>query len=122
MEALKWCGIKVDEGIREGWKYGPYSQSDRKDLYRQYADMLVDKGDAYYAFDTPGKLESRKNESKKAGETFIYNADVRNNLNNSVSLRKVNGVKRLKKGNPLSSVTGCLTMKIFILMILSGGI
>ena len=52
MEALKWCGIKVDEGIQEGGRYGPYRQSDRKDLYRKYADTLVEKGDAYYAFDT----------------------------------------------------------------------
>ncbi len=54
MEALKWCGIKVDEGIKEGGNCGPYRQSDRKDLYRQYADSLVEKGDAYYAFDTDG--------------------------------------------------------------------
>ena len=65
MESLEWCGIIVDEGIREGGNYGPYRQSDRKDIYRQYADILIDKGDAYYAFDTPEKLETLRKESEK---------------------------------------------------------
>ena len=86
MEALEWCGIKVDEGIREGGNYGPYRQSDRKDLYRQYADMLVSKGDAYYAFDTPGALDNLRTESEKRGDTFIYNGSVRDKLKNSLSL------------------------------------
>jgi len=46
MESLQWCGINVDEGIREGGDYGPYRQSDRKAIYRQYADLLFEKGDA----------------------------------------------------------------------------
>jgi glutamyl-tRNA synthetase len=46
MESLKWCGITVDEGINEGGKYGPYRQSDKKDIFRQYADLLIDKNDA----------------------------------------------------------------------------
>ena len=54
MESLEWCGIRVDEGIREGGDFSPYRQSDRKAIYRQYADILVEKGDAYYAFDTAG--------------------------------------------------------------------
>ena len=84
MESLEWCGLKVDEGIREGGMYGPYRQSDRKSLYRQYADMLIDKGDAYYAFDTPEELEKLRSEHEsKAGDTFIYNGSVRNNLSNS---------------------------------------
>jgi len=69
MESLAWCGIVVDEGIREGGNYGPYRQSDKKADYKQYADFLVDKGDAYYAFDTPDSLESRRGESEKAGKT-----------------------------------------------------
>ena len=74
MESLKWCGIIVDEGINEGGNYGPYRQSDKKAIYRQYADILVEKGDAYYAFDTPEQLEALRSESEKAGNTFIYNA------------------------------------------------
>ena len=86
MEALDWCGIKVDEGIREGGKYGPYKQSDRKELYRQYADILIDKGDAYYAFDSSEKLDQLRSECEKRKETFIYNAAVRGDLDNSLSL------------------------------------
>jgi len=85
-ESLKWCGIIVDEGIHEGGEYGPYRQSDRKHLYRQYADYLINKGDAYYAFDTPGQLEKLRTDAEKEGKTFIYNASVRDRLQNSVSL------------------------------------
>ncbi len=88
MEALEWCGIVVEEGIREGGSFGPYRQSDRKAIYRQYADMLIAKGDAYYAFDTSEELDLRRREAEKAGETFIYNATTRNNLINSVSLKE----------------------------------
>jgi len=100
MESLKWCGIVVDEGIREGGNYGPYRQSDKKTIYRQYADILIDKGDAYYAFDTPEKLESLRSESEKAGKTFIYNAEAREKLINSVSLKEVEWREKLDKGEP----------------------
>jgi glutamyl-tRNA synthetase len=100
MEALRWCGIVVDEGIAEGGEYGPYRQSDRKDIYRQYADILVNKGDAYYAFDTPEELEILRTESEKAGRTFIYSAEIRGKLNNSVSLKKANWKEKLEKGEP----------------------
>ena len=89
MESLEWCGIKVDEGIREGGKFGPYRQSDRKEIYRQYADKLVEKGDAYFAFDTPENLETLRTESEKSGKTFIYNASIRESLNNSLALSEV---------------------------------
>lgn len=98
MDSLSWCGIIVDEGIREGGKYGPYRQSDRKAIYRQYADMLINKGDAYYAFDTSEKLESLRKESEKAGDTFIYNASAREELNNSVSLKESDWKAKLEKG------------------------
>lgn len=100
MDALVWCGIKVDEGIREGGSYGPYRQSDRKSLYRQYADMLVKTGDAYYAFDTSEALEKLRNEYESKGDTFIYNASVRNNLSNSLSLDEKEWKSKLKKGEP----------------------
>jgi glutamyl-tRNA synthetase len=100
MEALRWCGIVVDEGIAEGGEYGPYRQSDRKDIYRQFADILVNKGDAYYAFDTPEELEILRTESEKAGRTFIYSAEIRGKLNNSVSLKKANWKEKLEKGEP----------------------
>jgi glutamyl-tRNA synthetase len=100
MESLEWCGIIVDEGIREGGNYGPYRQSDRKTIYRQYADMLIDKGDAYYAFDTPEKLETLRSESEKAGETFIYSAGVRERLVNSISLKETEWKEKLDQGIP----------------------
>jgi len=100
MESLKWCGIVVDEGINEGGKYGPYRQSDRKAIYRQYADMLIEKGDAYYAFDTQEQLESLRAEAEKSGNTFIYNAAVREKLQNSLSMAKSEWKEKLANGDP----------------------
>ncbi len=100
MESLEWCGIVVDEGIREGGKYGPYRQSDKKPVFRQYADILVNKGDAYYAFDTPGQLESLRSEAEKAGKAFIYNAEIRGKMNNSLSLPEAEWKDKLEKGEP----------------------
>jgi glutamyl-tRNA synthetase len=98
MESLKWCGIIVDEGIREGGSFGPYRQSDRKEIYRQYADILVGKGNAYYAFDTPEQLEDLRNATAKEGGTFIYNAVIRDRLNNSLSLPEAEWRRRLDDG------------------------
>ena len=98
MESLNWCGIRVDEGIREGGDYSPYRQSDRMDIYRQYADMLVGKGDAYYAFDTAEQLGLLREEAEKDGNTFIYNASVREKLSNSISLSEQVWKEKLKAG------------------------
>lgn len=100
MEALKWCGITVDEGINEGGDHGPYRQTDRKNIYRQYADLLFDRGYAYYAFDTPGELEALRLESEKEGNTFIYGSKIRGKLKNSVSLSDVDWNARLDNGDP----------------------
>jgi len=100
MESLKWCGIIVDEGINEGGKYGPYRQSDKKAVYREFADLLVNRGDAYYAFDTPEDLEVLRREAEQAGNTFIYNAAVRENLINSFSLKESEWKEKLASGEP----------------------
>jgi glutamyl-tRNA synthetase len=100
MESLAWCGITVDEGIREGGDYGPYRQSDKKAIFRQYADELINKGYAYYAFDTPDQLESLRKNSEKAGLTFIYNAANRENLSNSISLNESEWKEKLRSGEP----------------------
>jgi glutamyl-tRNA synthetase len=100
MDALEWCGIKVDEGIREGGKFGPYRQSDRKELYRQYADRLIDKGDAYYAFDSSDALDRLRSDYESLKETFIYNATVRDNLVNSLSLPVEEWKHKLRHGDP----------------------
>jgi glutamyl-tRNA synthetase len=100
MESLAWCGIVVDEGIREGGNYGPYRQSDKKATYRQYADLLIEKGCAYYGFDTTEELETLRSTSEKEGKTFIYNSEVREKLVNSVTLKENEWKERLEKGEP----------------------
>ncbi len=100
MEALSWCGIKIDEGIREGGKYGPYRQSDRKSLYRQYAEQLINTGDAYYAFDTQEELERTRRDHESKGDTFIYNGLIRKSLSNSLSLPETEWKLKLEKGEP----------------------
>ena len=81
-EALQWLGIGIDEGVREGGNYGPYKQSERRDLYRKYTQQLVDAGKAYYAFDTPEELEAKRQEIKN----FQYDARTRGMMRNSLSL------------------------------------
>ena len=100
IDSLKWCGIKIDEGIYEGGEYGPYRQSDRKEKYRQYADMLVASGDAYYAFDTSEELENMRGECEKNGSTFIYNSAVRGEMKNSFSLPEAEWKVRIENGDP----------------------
>lgn len=73
VDALNWCGIAVDEGPGINEKFGPYRQSERKDLYQQYADELIAKGKAYYAFDTADQLNSERKNHEAEGKTFIYN-------------------------------------------------
>ena len=100
MDSLKWCGIKIDEGINEGGAYGPYRQSDRKKIYKQYADMLVESGDAYYAFDTPQELDLMREQCEKEGSVFIYNAATRKNLQNSLSLPENVWKDKINNGEP----------------------
>ena len=100
MDALKWCGIEVDEGINEGGASGPYRQSDRKDIYREYAERLVNTGHAYYAFDTPEDLESLRKELENNGNAFIYNASVRDQLNNSLAKPEADWRKLIAEGVP----------------------
>ena len=88
MESLEWCGIHFDEGIREGGNYGPYRQSERKAIYREYADLLLDNGSAYYAFDTPEELDKLRQEHESQGKIFTYNSSVRGSLKNSLALPK----------------------------------
>ncbi|MCM1292368.1 MAG: glutamate--tRNA ligase [Bacteroides sp.] len=89
-EALAWLGIKIDEGVREGGNYGPYKQSERRDIYRDYTRRLLDAGKAYLAFDTPEELEKARAEHKN----FQYDASTRMSMRNSLSL-PADEVKRL---------------------------
>jgi glutamyl-tRNA synthetase len=98
IESLKWAGIVPDEGVSFGGEFGPYRQSDRKSIYRAYADQLVASGNAYYSFDTPEELDKLRKEHESRKETFIYNAAVRDGLNNSLSMSKDEIEKRLSSG------------------------
>ncbi|NJK98874.1 MAG: glutamate--tRNA ligase, partial [Bacteroidales bacterium] len=101
MESLKWCGIHIDEGIEEGGAFGPYRQSDRKQLYRKYADELIEKGFAYYAFDTPEELETlrKKLEEEKALNT-AYSPSTRGKMKNSLTLSVAETKALLDAGSP----------------------
>lgn len=81
-EALEWCGIIPDESPFIGGPFGPYRQSERKHLYRKYADQLIANGSAYYAFDTPESLDSKRKEDPN----FIYGHKVRMQMRNSLAL------------------------------------
>ncbi len=86
IDALTWCGIPFDEGPGKEGEFGPYRQTERKELYKQYADLLIKKGHAYYAFDTPEKLDFHRKDHEVKGKTFIYNWHNRHKLQNSLSL------------------------------------
>lgn len=73
IDALKWCNIPFDEGPGKKEKFGPYRQSERKELYKEYADTLINSGWAYYAFDTSEELDHHRKGHEAEGKTFIYN-------------------------------------------------
>nr|MBD5377586.1 glutamate--tRNA ligase [Bacteroides sp.] len=81
-EALAWLGIKIDEGVKEGGAYGPYKQSERRDIYREHVKMLLDAGKAYIAFDTPEELDKARAEVAN----FQYDASTRGSMRNSLSM------------------------------------
>ncbi|MBD5283144.1 MAG: glutamate--tRNA ligase [Bacteroides sp.] len=89
-EALSWLGIGIDEGVREGGAYGPYKQSERRDIYREHVKQLLDAGKAYIAFDTPEELDAARAETPN----FQYDASTRGRMRNSLTL-PADEVKRL---------------------------
>ena len=98
VDALNWCGIPFDEGIGKDGGFGPYRQSERKHLYKQYADELIAKGKAYYAFDTSEKLDFHRKDHEAKGKTFIYNWHNRLKLTNSLSLSEEEVKAKLDAG------------------------
>ena len=96
IESLNWCGIIPDEGVDKDGKivetpsprhpHAPYRQSQRKPIYRKYAEQLIANGYAYYAFDTPEELEKARSEAEASKETFIYNQVTRMSMRNSLTL------------------------------------
>jgi glutamyl-tRNA synthetase len=95
MEALEWLGIAPEETIGKNEKFGPYRQSERKHLYKQYADMLIESGNAYYAFDTAESLDALRKQHEIEGKTFIYNHHNREKLDTSLVITKEETVKRI---------------------------
>lgn len=100
VESLDWCGIKFDESDYVGGSFGPYKQSNRKHLYKQYSDELLEKGHAYIAFDTPEELEKYRKEAEANKQTFIYNCQSRNNLRNSLTMSKQEVEMLIANGTP----------------------
>ena len=86
VDSLNWCNIPFDEGPGKDGGFGPYRQSERKHLYKEYADKLIDSGSAYYAFDTNEELDFHRKDHEAKGKTFIYNWHNRLKLSNSLSL------------------------------------
>lgn len=98
LEALEWLGISPDETIGKNEKFGPYRQSERKDLYKKYADQLIESGNAYYAFDTAEALDFHRKQHEEQGKTFIYNHHNREKLDTSLVHSKEDVALRISSG------------------------
>jgi len=99
-EALNWCNIPYDEGPGKNEKFGPYKQSERKHLYKAYAEELIQKGHAYYAFDTAEALDAHRKQHEAEGKTFIYNWHNREKLTNSLNLTAEQVSTKIEAGEP----------------------
>ncbi|MDE6810285.1 MAG: glutamate--tRNA ligase [Muribaculaceae bacterium] len=95
-EALAWLGIGIDEGVREGGKFGPYKQSERRDIYREHVKQLLDAGKAYIAFDTPAELEA----ARASHPNFQYDASTRMSMRNSLTMSADEVEKLIGEGIP----------------------
>ncbi len=95
-EALHWLGIEIDEGVREGGPFGPYKQSERRDIYREHVKMLLDRGRAYIAFDTPEELEAKRAEIPN----FQYDASTRTMMRNSLTMTPGEVERLIAEGTP----------------------
>lgn len=95
VEAFEWLGIKFDEGVHVGGKYGPYRQSERKEIYKTYVDQLLNNGLAYVAFDTPAELDAKRAEIAN----FQYDASTRLQMRNSLTLSKEEVEELMALGN-----------------------
>ena len=99
IDSLAWCGIIVDEGVPVGGSHAPYRQSERKDIYRQYAEQLVQSGHAYYAFDTEEDLTAKRlYYERDLKSAFSYGVSTRMEMKNSLTLSKEETQKKLEAG------------------------
>lgn len=99
IESLKWCGIQPNEGVGFGdGPHAPYRQSERKPLYRQYAEQLINSGHAYYAFDTAEEMEALRKQAEAEKRTFSYDSSTRGQLKNSTALSAEETAQRIANG------------------------
>jgi glutamyl-tRNA synthetase len=98
VESLKWCKMDFDEGVTNRGEYGPYRQSERKDIYKKYTNLLIESGNAYYAFDTQEELENLRRDYESKNDKFTYNAGNRRLFKNSLSLSKEETLSRINSG------------------------
>lgn len=100
-DCLAWCGLEPDESPAKGGPLGPYRQSERRDIYRKYAEQLVNNGYAYYAFDTSEELdEMRKNFRTEENPSPQYNQDIRRQMKNSLTLAPEETKRLIEAGTP----------------------
>ena len=100
-DCLRWCGLEPDESVQHGGSFGPYRQSERKSLYKKYADQLIEQGLAYYAFDTPDELEKMRTQlATPANPSPQYDRQVRLQLRNSLALGAATTKELLEAGTP----------------------
>lgn len=99
-EALEWLGISPSETVGKNEKFGPYRQSERKEIYGKYAQQLIDSGWAYYAFDTPEALDEHRKSHEAMGKTFIYNWHNREKLDTSLTVSAEETSARIASGSP----------------------
>jgi glutamyl-tRNA synthetase len=101
LEALAWLGIEIDEGVGSGGELGPYVQSERKEIYAKYAQELLAKGKAYYAFDSPEELDQMRKELEEAKvDAISYNSFTRMKMKNSLTLSAEEVEARVASGEP----------------------
>lgn len=99
IESLNWCGLTPVEGPGIGGEFGPYRQSERKVMYKKYADQLIESGWAYYAFDTNEEIDALRKNAEANKETFSYGIATRDNLNNSLRLSENEVQQKIEAGN-----------------------
>ena len=102
VESLNWCGITIDEGIgaKNQGEFGPYRQSERKSLYRNFAYDLIATNNAYYAFDTPEELNELRLQGEAQKEPFVYSFQTRLKLKNSLTLSEKEVAERIANNEP----------------------
>ncbi|MCX7862238.1 MAG: glutamate--tRNA ligase [Bacteroidales bacterium] len=100
IESLTWCGITFDEGVHVGGPFAPYRQSERKAIYKQYAEKLVEIGAAYYAFDSPEELDSIRKQFEEQKKVFQYDIYTRKQLKNSLTFSPHETQQWINSGKP----------------------